>query len=138
MALTPIQEVRVSVGDTSVEFPILSDDSYQYFLDKNDNSVRRASLDAARSILFQLSTRSSETVDIFTINGGKTAEQYRLALTLFLKDPSLNPVLVSGSAYAGGISRSDMNNNNNVSDNNFVSTPGMNIQIIPSSPWSVL
>lgn len=124
MALTPIQEVRLSVGDTSVEFPLLDDISYEYYLTKNSNSVRRASLEAARSILLMLSMRGEETVDIFTVKGSKAAEQYRLALQMFLKDPNLNPVLTSANPYAGGISKSDMIANNSNSDNVVVTTPG--------------
>lgn len=121
--LNPIKEVRVQVGDLDVTFPILDDSTYEYFIEKNEGSVRRAALDAARTILFQLSSRGDETVDIFSIKGGKAAEQYRLALQLFLKDPSLNPVLTSANAYAGGISLQDMQNNIDNTDNNAVITP---------------
>lgn len=137
MAYTPIQEVRLTVGDTSPEFPILSDLDYEYFLSRNSDSVRRASIDAAKSIILQLSMRTDETVDIFSIKGSKAAEQYRLALTMFLKDPALNPVLTSGSGYAGGISKSDMQANNENTDNNYVATPGMCIETIPASAFEV-
>ena len=138
MSLTPIQEVRLSVGDTSVEFPILSDCSYEYFLQKNNDSVRRASVEAAKCILLQLSMRSGdEVVDIFSIKGSKAAEQYRLALQMFIKDPAFNPVLTLGSAYAGGISKSDMLENNANPDTNYVETPLLNITKIPETPFEV-
>ncbi len=137
MALTPVQEVRLTVGDTSVEFPILSDLDYEYFLSKNQDSVRRASVDAAKAIILQLAMRTDETVDIFSIKGSKAAEQYRMALTMFLKDPALNPVLTSGSGYAGGISKSDMIANNSNPDNNYVCTPGMSIDVVPTNVFEV-
>jgi hypothetical protein len=121
MALTPIQQVKLQVGDMDINFPLLSDDSYNYFLEKNLNNITRASLDAARSILLILAQRTSESVDIFTVTGGhKSAEQYRLALQLFLKSPELNPVMNSAVIYAGGISKSDMSTNNSKIDTNYV------------------
>lgn len=123
MPLTLIQQVRVEVADISIEFPFLDDATYQYFLDKNQNSIRRSALDAAKTILFQLSLRGDETVDIFSIKGSKSAEQYRLALGLFLKNPAMNPVLTSANPYASGISLVDMENNVSNLDNNYVKTP---------------
>lgn len=123
MALTLIQECRVAVADLDTAFPILDDATYEYFLTKNESSVRRASLDAARTILLQLSLRGEETVDIFSVKGSKAAEQYRLSLQMFLKDPSLNPVLTSATAYCGGISKQDMQDNVDVFDTNAVITP---------------
>jgi hypothetical protein len=121
MALTPIQQVKLQVGDMDINFPLLSDDSYNYFLEKNSNNITRASLDAARSILLILAQRTSESVDIFSVTGGhKSAEQYRLALQLFLKSPELNPVMTSAVIYAGGISKSDMSTNNSKIDTNYV------------------
>jgi hypothetical protein len=123
MALTPIQQVKLQVGDMDINFPLLSDDSYNYFLEKNSNNITRASLDAARSILLILAQRTSESVDIFTVSGGnKSAMEYRLALQLFLKSPELNPVMTSAVIYAGGISKSDMSTNNSKIDTNYVSS----------------
>lgn len=127
--LTPIQEVRVAVGDLDTTFPLLDDATYDYFLTKNSDSVRRAALDAAKTILFQLSMRTDMTVDIFSVKGAKAAEQYRMSLQLFLKDPSMNPVLTSANGYAGGISKSDMISNIETTDNNAVITPGMEEEV---------
>jgi len=122
MSLTLIQQVRIEVADVSVEFPFLDDATYQYFLDKSENSVRRSSLDAAKTILFQLSMRGDEQVDIFTIKGSKAADQYRQALLLFLNNPGLNPVLTSANPYASGISKTDMQTNIENLDNNYIKT----------------
>lgn len=126
MALTDIQKVRLNVGDTDINFPILDDDSYTYFLEKNSNNIDKSSLDAAKAILFQLSTRSSETVDIFSIKGTDAANSYRLALELFIKDSVLNPLYSNLKGWVGGVSKSEMLANNEDLDNNTVKSPGSN------------
>lgn len=123
MALTLIQQCRLNVGDMDAAFPLLNDESYEYFLQKNSDNVTRASLDAAKTILLILSQRGSESIDIFSVTGGhKSAEAYRLALQLFLKSPELNPLMTSATVYAGGISLADMQANVDNSDNNTVKT----------------
>ena len=124
MAVTPemILEVRYTVGDTSVDLPILSDEEYEYFLIKEDENIRRASLQAAKTILFKLSMRTDKVVDVLSISGSaRTAEQYRLALQMYLKDPNLNGI--SAGAWASGISKSDIAANEANSDNNSVRVP---------------
>lgn len=107
MALTDIQKVRIEVSDSSVTLPILSDEEYQYLLDKNSGSIRLASLDAARIIMFKLSQQGDESVNIFSIKGSKTAAEYRQALQLFITNASLNPNYSAAGAYAAGISAED-------------------------------
>jgi hypothetical protein len=124
MALTNIQKVRVAVADLDPSFPILDDATYEYFLEKNSDSIDRAALDAAKTILFTLSQRTNQTVDLFSVSGGsKSAEQYRLALQLFLRDPQLNPVYNNVGGYAGNISVSDMQSNVDNLDNNIIQSP---------------
>jgi hypothetical protein len=121
--LTLIQQVRLTVQDNSPGLYILSDDEVQYFLDKNTNSVPRASIDAAKSILLNLSMRSDDTVDILSIKNSKTAEQYRLSLQMFLRDPNSSPYLQDLQGYVGGVSVSDMQANNENTDNNVILNP---------------
>lgn len=123
MPLSLIQQVRIEVADISVEFPLLDDNTYQYFLDKNLSNIRKSALDAAKTIMLLLSMRGEETVDIFSIKGSKAAEQYRLALAMYISNPALNPVLSSVNPYAGGISLTDMTSNIENVDNNYVKTP---------------
>lgn len=120
MALNDIQKVRLEVGDTEVDLPILTDEEYEYFLEKNSGSVRRASIDAAKTILFKMSMRSDETVDIFSFKGSKAAQSYVMALTLFLKNPDLNPILQNAMPYGSGVSISEMNANDSNTDNEAV------------------
>lgn len=129
MALTPIQECRVAVGDLDPALPFLDDTTYEFFLSKHNGSIRKASLDAARSILFLLCQRTSETIDVLSIQGGhKAAEQYRLALQMMISSPEFNPVFTSVQGYAGGISNSDYELNLANTDNKAVATPQETLQ----------
>lgn len=136
MAYTNIQKVRVEVADIDPTLPILSDTDYDYFLIKNNNSITRASIDAARTILLVLSQRGEETIDIFSIKGSKAAEQYRLALQLFLTSPSTNPVLQNAKGWVGGVSNADIIENLNNSDNNLVTVPSESpyVVVMPLNP----
>ena len=135
MALSDIEKLRIEIGDTDVSFPILDDSSYQYFLDKHNNNLGRASIDAARAILFQLSTGNSETVSIFSVKN-TSAEAYRQALLLYIKDQTLNPIYQSLQGYFGGVSVSDMQANNANLDNNIVENPGQTNQLFATSPFT--
>jgi hypothetical protein len=118
-----IHALRIELGDTSAEFPIMSDDEYNYFLGKNDWNIRRASMDAAKSIMIKLSIRTDETVDIFSIKGSSAAKNYMQALQLFIKNPDLNAMYDKVQGYASGISKSDMQSNNANLDNNIIVQP---------------
>lgn len=113
-----VKALRFELGDTSPDFPIMSDEEYRYFLDKNDWSVRRAALDAAKSMMLKLSLRTDETVDIFSVKGSASCQQFMLALKAYIKDPDLNPIYQNAMPYAGGVSKADMDNNDANIDNN--------------------
>ena len=123
MAWTDIQKVKLEVADLDPAFPLLSDDTYAYYLEKNDNNILRSSLDAARTILMMLAQRTDETVDIFSLRGSKAAENFRLALQMYLNSPHLNPINNNCVGYVGGVSKSDMLANDANPDNNIVRSP---------------
>jgi hypothetical protein len=118
-----IHALRIELGDTSPEFPIMTDAEYSYFLNKNDWNIRRAAMDAAKSIMLKLSMRTDETVDLFSIKGSAAAKNYMQALQLYIKNPDLNSLYDKVQGYAGGISKSDMLANDLKSDNNIVNQP---------------
>jgi hypothetical protein len=124
MALTNLEKLRIELADTEPGLFILDDDTLEYFLEKNNDSIPRATLDAAKTILLKLAQTGSETVDIFSIRGEKAAEQYRLALQLFIRDPNLNPLIKNIQGWVGGISKTEMLANQDTVDNNIVKTPG--------------
>jgi hypothetical protein len=121
-----ITAVRMEVQDIDPAFPFLSNETISYFVDKNNGSIPRASLDSARAILLQLSMRSNETVDIFSLSNSKTASAYKEALLLFISNPTLNPVLNAANSqlYFGGTSVAANKANTNNSDNVTIQTPG--------------
>ncbi len=121
--MATIQDIRYELGDTSAEFPIMTDAEYQYFLNKNSNSLQRTAMDAAKSIMLKLSMRTDETVDIFSIKGSSAARNYMQALQMYIKNPDLNAMYDKVQGYAGGISLSDMQANDSNLDNNIVKQP---------------
>ena len=133
MAYTDIQKVRIEVADLDPGFPLLVDDEYAYLLEKNNNSVVRASVDAARIILLKLSQQTDETVDVFSVRGSKAAEQYRLALELYIKNPQLNSLYNNLKGYVGGVSISDMDANNANLDNNIIQSPSDSGELVNTS-----
>lgn len=134
--LTDIQKLRIEIGDTDVSFPILDDQSYQYFLDKNNSSISRASIDAARAVLFQLSTMNSETVSVFSVKN-TSAETYRQALLLYIKNQDLNPIYQNLQGYFSGISVSDMKTNNDNPDNKAIRPVREEYDLYLTSPFTV-
>jgi hypothetical protein len=137
MPLTTLQQIRYELGDVDVALPIMSDTEYEYFLEKNNSSVRRAALDAAKTILFKLSMKGDHSTDILSVKGSKAAEAYRLALQLYIKNPDLNTVLQNASGYAGGISIADMQANVDNLDNNIVVVPAADSEVSTSSFFTV-
>lgn len=137
MPITPamIKAVKYEIGDFDAALPLMSDEEITYFLNKNNESIRKASLDAARVALMKLSQTGDSVVGIISVKGSKVAEQYRLSLELYLKNPHLNPILsglgsfvdtdgnTQNPVYAGGISNSDMQSNVSNSDNNYIPNP---------------
>lgn len=128
MAVT-IFAVRVEVGDTDTNFPILSDDEISYYIQKNGDSLGRTCIDCAKAILMKLSMRGNESIDIFSIKGSQTAAQYMQALKLYIRDPNLNPLMQNAQGYVGGVSKSDMQANDCNPDNNTVQQPASSLPI---------
>lgn len=112
----PIMQVRLAVGDTSQEFEILGDDEYAFFLDKYNGNVNRATTDAARAILFNLTRFVRERIDdVGEVYTNDWFKNYREALVEMLRNPNLSMSIPM--PYAGGISKSDMEVNDANSDN---------------------
>lgn len=134
-----IQAVRYELADTDPALPVMADEEIEYFIDKNNGSIARATIDTAKSLLFKLCYRTDETIDILSIKGSKTAEAWARALEMFLKNPSLNSVLTTLNVYAGNISKSDMQANVANCDNNFVASPTSSVVSCntSSNPFSI-
>lgn len=132
-----IKALRIELGDNDINFPIMSDEEYRYFLDKNDWSIRRSALDAAKSMLMKLSLRPDESVDIFSIKGSSSAKQFMQALQMYISNPDLNPVYTNAMPYAGGISKTDMAANDANQDNNIITTPTSDTTGLPTLQFNI-
>lgn len=128
MAVT-IFAVRTELGDNDPNFPILSDDEISYYIQKNGDSLGRTCIDCAKAILMKLSMRDSTSIDIFQLRSSQTAAQYMQALKLYIRDPNLNPLMQNSQGYFGGVSKSDMLNNDANCDNNTISQPTSSLPI---------
>lgn len=117
MALTDVEKIKLELGLVDEASDILGDEEIAYFLEKNNNSIRKASLDAAKTVLFILSTRVHEKIEMLEIWGHTWFENYMKTLQMYINDPNYSIALESAKAYAGGISVSDIRNNINNPDN---------------------
>lgn len=119
--MTPIEEVRLEIGLLCQAYQLLSDEEIQYFLNKNNGNIRRASSSAGKTVLFILSqlvhTKASEleSWDHDWFNN------YYKSLQMYLNNPNYSFALDSARPYAGGISVTDIRENVNNSDNFVVS-----------------
>lgn len=119
-----IQKVRWELNDNSPGLYILDDSSISYYLEKNQGSIARTTIDCARAILFRISMDSSEEIiDVLAIKNKSAALAYKDALELFLRNPDLNPIMRSVNPYAGGISNSDIETNLADPGQNTVTSP---------------
>lgn len=114
-ANSAIDRVRLLVGDIWSDMEMLSDADYQYFLDKYAGNENRAGLDAARAILFKLARLTRERTGDIEVYGSEWFKDYKAALELLLKNPDLS--ISIAMPYAGGISKSDMRDNDSNTDN---------------------
>lgn len=143
MAYVPVPEdiikVRYNVQDVEIGLYILPDETYEYILEKNSGSIDRSSLDAARMILLRLSLNSIDSqTDVLSIKTSKQAEQYRLALELYLKSPMLNPIIANAGGWAGNVSRTEMQANNTNPDNYVTDLAKQSdLSVYPDNPFSI-
>lgn len=133
MALTLIEQVRLNVADSEPGFYFLQNEEISHLLEKNNQNVGMASIDAARVILFKLSMQNTETVSIFTIKN-TSAESYRQALLLYIKDPLLNPMYRNLKGWVGGVSKSEMKMNDDNPDNNTIQFPNKDRPSVTGNP----
>lgn len=105
----PVDRIRLVTGDVWDDVEYLTDNDYQYYLDRNEGNERRAALDCMRSILLKLSRGARERTGDIEVYGSEYFKNYLQALTLVLKNPDI--ALSLAVPYAGGISKSDMAQN---------------------------
>lgn len=139
-SVTPedLQAIRYELNDNVPGLYILDDSTISYYLVKNQGSIARTTVDCAKAILFRLSMDSKDsTIDVLSIKTSKQAEAYRLSLELFLRNPSLNPLIANANIWAGNVSKSEMCENNNTIDNNIPDLSSVNCKQSSTSPFEV-
>lgn len=118
--LSPIEVVRLEIGLVGEAVDLLTDEEIQYFLEKNNNNVRKASVDAAKTVIFILSQRVHERASELEIWGHDWFNNYYKSLQLYLNDPNYSIAINSATPYAGGISKKDIRENIDKFDNQVV------------------
>lgn len=118
MALSPIDQVRILIGDvpSSPFYQLFSDEEIQFFLDQNNGNVQLAARMAAISASFQLAGWSTRerTGDIEVWSSLSTG--YLAALKNLIDNP-IDSLPNGMMPYAGGISWADVCANNRNPDN---------------------
>ena len=133
MSLTPVQQIRLLIQDVTPGLYIISDEELEFLLERNNNNVNRASVEAARIVLFNLSMRGDESIDVFSLKSSTSAKAYMEALKLYIRDPNLNQIGNNIQGYASGISLADMQANDANTDNNIFVPPSNSPYDIPSN-----
>lgn len=116
--LTDIEKIKTELGLLGEAESLLTDAEIQYFLDKNKGSIKKASLDVAKTVLFLLSQQVHERSGVeLELYNNQWFENYLQAIKLYLSDPTYTIAISSAKAYAGGISIADIRNNVENPDN---------------------
>lgn len=110
-----VDAVRLMVGDIYPDMEVLTDAEYDYYLTKNSNSISRSALDAAWAICFKLARWTRERTGDIEVYGSEWARNYRSTLLEFIRNP--NTAVSLAMPYVGGISKSDMQANDQNPDN---------------------
>lgn len=118
MALTDVQKIKLELGLFGEADDILTDDEISYFLEKNNNNIKKACLDTAKTVLFYLAQLIHErsTADLEMWNH-TWYENYMKTLEMYINNPSYNIDITSLKPYCGGISIADIRDNINNEDN---------------------
>jgi hypothetical protein len=111
--INPIDRVRFIIGDTDVDVPLISDQWYQYYLDKG-YTENAAGLEIARRILAQYAqTGWREREGLIEVYGRERFQTYMD----WLKDVVNSGIVGAAMPYASGQSLQDMIDNDANADN---------------------
>lgn len=110
----PVDRVRLEIGDTG-DLPRLDNNTIQYYLDKYNGNERLTVIQCANIILVQLAQEAGYNKADVIIQDGKNVYKAYADYLKSLIDPRNSTMVVT--VYAGGVSKQDMRNNDNNSDN---------------------
>lgn len=111
MALTLVQQVRLEIGLIGNAYDLLSDDEITHYLTKNNNNIRRTSLDCGKIVCFILSQLTHTKADVLEEWTGDWFNNYYKTLQMYMNDPNFSFAINGAMPYAGGISVSDIRAN---------------------------
>ena len=109
--MTPIEEVRLEIGLLGQAYQLLSDEEVQYFLNKNNGNIRRASSSAGKTVLFILSQLVHTKASELESWDNDWFNNYYKTLQMYLNDPNFSFAINGAMPYAGGISVEDIRAN---------------------------
>ena len=111
MALDAVSAIKLEIGLIGSAEGILSNAELQYFLDKNNQSVKKAALDAAKTVLFILSQLTHTKASELESWDHDWFNNYYKTLQMYLNDPNFSSAINGAMPYAGGISVPDIRAN---------------------------
>lgn len=117
-ANNPVDRLRLIVGDTDPYEVGLSNDVYNYVLDKNANDEKKSALECLKYLVSKYASYVTEKAGGLFVKESEKFKQYNDLYNRFTKDPSFS-LLEAGLPYAGGISNSDIKDNAENPDNNL-------------------
>ena len=109
--MTPIEEVRLEIGLLGQAYQLLSDEEIQYFLNKNNGNIRRASSSAGKTVLFIRSQLVHTKASELESWDNDWFNNYYKTLQMYLNDPNFSFAINGAMPYAGGISVADIRAN---------------------------
>lgn len=116
-----VDRVRLKTGDT-FEIPIYDDTIYQKVLDAANGNEYKAAVDMAGYILAKFANEGfRERASAYECYGKERFQSYLDYVREFLRTAK-DDVIFNAKVYAGGISLSDMQQNDMNPDNNIVPT----------------
>ena len=124
MALTLVQEVRLTIGLIGNAYDLLSDDEITHYLTKNNNNIRRTCLDCGKTVLFILAQLTHTKADVLEEWSQDWFNNYYKTLQMYMNDPNFSFAINGAMPYAGGISVSDIRANVENCDNFVVNVDG--------------
>lgn len=124
MALTLVQEVRLTIGLIGNAYDLLSDDEITHYLTKNNNNIRRTCLDCGKTVLFILAQLTHTKADVLEEWSHDWFNNYYKTLQMYMNDPNFSFAINGAMPYAGGISVSDIRANVENCDNFVVNVDG--------------
>lgn len=100
---TPLNQVRLNIGDASGE--LIADSVLSYLLTLHSNDVAIVSIKAAEAILRDLAKLRDESVDEVYVKWSQTYENYRKLYKDLLKDLGMSAS--AGAFWFGGTSKEE-------------------------------